>query len=147
MHLAVWHLWVILGLVLLIAEIFTTGFLVALFGLACVVPAVLSVLGIGFAGQLLGYAVANAVLLVAVRPVCVRYLHKESDAVPTNVDGLVGREGVVVEAISAEARSGRVKIGGEEWKAICPSDDRVAVGARVCVRAVSGCTVEVDRIY
>ncbi len=146
MQLAVWHVWVILGLVLLIAEIFTTGFLVALFGLACAVPAVLSVFGFDMIGQLVGFAAATAVLLIAVRPLCMRFLHREDDAVPTNVDGMVGKEGVVIEAISTDARTGRVKLGGEEWKAVCPFDDLVPVGALVCVRAISGCTVEVDRI-
>ena len=147
MHLAAWHLWIILGLVLLIVEIFTTGFLVALFGVACAVPAILSVSGVGFTGQLLGFAVATAVLLIAVRPLCLRFLHKEGSAVPTNVDGMIGREGVVLERISAADRTGRVKIGGEEWKAVCPFTDDVPAGARVCVRAVSGCTVEVDQVY
>ncbi|MBX7254829.1 MAG: NfeD family protein [Candidatus Hydrogenedentes bacterium] len=146
MHLAMWHLWIILGLVLLITEIFTTGFLVSLFGVACAVPAVLSVSGVGLAGQLLGFVVASAVLLFAVRPICVRLLHREGDASQTNVDGLVGREGVVVEAISSSAHTGRVKIGGEDWKAVSPFTDEVPLGARVCVRAITGCTVEVDRV-
>ncbi|HEY31627.1 MAG TPA: NfeD family protein [Dehalococcoidia bacterium] len=60
----------------------------------------------------------------------------------TNVDAIIGREGVVVKSI-AKNSSGRVRVGSEEWLASAEED--FDEGAEVVVTAVRGATLIVTK--
>jgi membrane protein implicated in regulation of membrane protease activity len=62
--------------------------------------------------------------------------------VPTNVDALMGRTGMVVETIGPE-QPGRVRIDGEEWRARLASDDlgQIEEGRTVLVGNIDGVTL------
>ena len=60
----------------------------------------------------------------------------------TNVDAIIGREGVVIEGI-AKNSPGRVKVGNEEWLASAEED--FAEGVEVIVTAVRGATLIVTK--
>ena len=95
-----WHLWIILGVIFLIIEIFTPGFIVATFGLGCFVAAIPAYLDAHFLWQLLAFSVATVIFFLTVRPLYLKYLYPKDKQIPTNVDALVGQIGIVLEPIS-----------------------------------------------
>lgn len=133
-----WYYWVIIGLVLIIAEMFTSGFVLAVFGLAGIAAGMLALMGLGTTVQLLGFVVITLVLFVAVRPLMLRHFAGEGGKVKTNVEALIDREGLVMERIDALAHTGRVKVGGEDWRAVTGDDAVIETGAKVKVLKVDG---------
>ena len=134
----VWHVWVIAGIALFIAEILIPGFLVACFGVGCLASAVLAALGLGAKWQLLGFSVATLVVYFAIRPLFLKHIYKKSSTVRTNVDALVGCVGVVTVAIDPDDHSGRVKVRGEDWRGVSPDGVAIAPGRKVEVLEVDG---------
>ena len=142
--LAAWQLWVIAGLVLLIIEIFTQGFVVAVFGVAFLIVAPFAYAQSSLNTQLLVFGVATAVMSLGIRPLVLRLIRESKTK--TNVDALVAKTGLVTEAIDHTMNSGRVRLGGEEWRAVTPDESKIGVGAKVVVKAVDGCKVVVEAV-
>ena len=62
------------------------------------------------------------------------------EPVMMNVHALVGQKGIVLQEI-ANYEDGRVKIGGETWKASIGGDKTLKKGDEIIVMEVSGATV------
>ncbi len=143
--LATWHLWVMAGILLWIIEIFTPGFVLGLFGAACLVTAPFAASGVPFRFQLIIFAAATATMALWIRPLALRLLHRRGAKVRTNADALVGRAGLVTEGIDRDRRTGQVRIGGETWSAAPVGEPRIEAGCRVVVRRIEGNRVVVER--
>jgi membrane protein implicated in regulation of membrane protease activity len=61
----------------------------------------------------------------------------------TNVDAIVGSQGIVLTSIRRSA-PGRVRIGGQEWRATADGD--IEEGAEIVVTAIRGVTVVVSGV-
>lgn len=146
MSFAMWHVWLIAGLVLLIAEIFTTGFAVGVFGIACFAAAIGAAFGLSFEVQLLCFGIASGTIALAIRPLVLRCFASSEVGSSTNVDALIGRSGFVTEEIDPKANTGRLKLAGEEWKAASFDETAIEAGSGVIVRRVEGCTLFVERL-
>ena len=72
------------------------------------------------------------------RPLIMKYARVEP--VMMNVHALVGQKGIVLQEI-ANYEDGRVKIGGETWKASIGDDKTLKKGDEIIVMEVSGATV------
>jgi membrane protein implicated in regulation of membrane protease activity len=142
--LEVWHLWVIAGLALFIIEIFTPGFVMGVFGVACLVVAPFAGKRASLNTQLLVFGIATAAMSLGIRPLIIRYLYRRESMNKTNVDALVGRTGLVTEAVDQALNRGRVRLGGEEWRAVTPDESKIEAGTKVIVKAVEGCKVVVE---
>jgi len=141
MEIEVWHLWVTLSLLLWIAEIYVPGFVIGVFATACLVVAPAAAASWSFKAQLLVFALAAAVTGAVIRPFVLRWCHGR-EAVPTNVHALIGVHGVVLQPVGDASSPGRVKIGGEVWRAVAfPADAPLETGSRVVVVAIEGCTL------
>lgn len=136
-----WHLWVIGGLILSIAEVFTPGFVLGLFGIACFGSALIAAAGMGLKTQLLTFGLFSILLAAFVRPLFLKYLDRRASDVKTNTDALIGQKGRVLQKIDPLNNTGRVKIGGEEWMAVTTDDQIVDEGCIVAVESVDGCKV------
>lgn len=140
-----YHYWLIVGIILLILEIFTSGFLLASFGFAALAAAMSAYFGAALTTQILIFAVAALVFFFAVRPLFLGFLKKFGQERRTGVEALIGQTGVVVEAIDNDQGKGRVKIGGEDWRARLVDGGQLESGARVVVSGVEGATVFVQQ--
>jgi membrane protein implicated in regulation of membrane protease activity len=141
-----WHLWVIAAIILFIVEIYTPGFILASIGVACLASAAAALFGGGIYVQLITFSIANLVLFFALRPLFMKFLQsRNSTQVKTNVDALIGRIVTVVETIDNSANSGRVIIGGENWRAKSIDNTVFEAGTSVKIVSVSGATVCVKR--
>jgi len=140
----VWHMWVIAGIVLWIIEIFTPGFVIGVFATACFVVVPFASSGMSLNFQLLVFGLSTGVMAFAVRPLILKYLYSREARIKTNVDALVGKSCAVIEAIDHLSGSGRVKVGGEVWRAVTPDESKVDIGQKVIIRGVEGCKVVVE---
>jgi membrane protein implicated in regulation of membrane protease activity len=99
--------------------------------------------GAGAVWQLAGFAIFNAVLLILVRPIAQRALYHRSDTRPTNAHALIGQTGIVVEPIPAPHQPGRVKLGGEEWRALSADGTPVSENTLVEIIHIDSATLTV----
>jgi membrane protein implicated in regulation of membrane protease activity len=136
-----WLIWLVLAVVLGLAETFTLTAALGVLGVAALVPALLAALGLPLAVQLGLFAVAATLGVILVRPVALRHL-REPQSVRFGIEALVGKRAYVVREVSD--RDGLVRIDGDEWTARAFDETTVIpVGATVDVMRISGTTAYV----
>jgi membrane protein implicated in regulation of membrane protease activity len=131
-----WVIWLVIAVVLGVAEAFTTTAALGVLGGAALVPALLAAIGTPLPVQLVTFAVAATAGLVLVRPVALRHM-RQPQLERFGIEALVGRRAYVLREVTD--RDGLVRIDGEEWTA--RSFDEVTVipvGAAVDVMRISG---------
>ncbi|MGI5214805.1 NfeD family protein [Plantactinospora sp. CA-290183] len=139
-------LWIVLGVVLVVAEIFTTTLFLVMFGIGAFAAAGAAALGAPFAIQALVFAGVSAATLLLARPTIRR--HQQSALVsgeqPFGVEAIAGSTALVLDRVDADG--GMVKIDGEMWGARSYDATQVFVpGERVRVIEVKGVTALVWR--
>lgn len=135
-----WLIWLSAGIILAILEVFTPGFFIVGIGVSLAITALFSALGLPFWVQLLVCGVMILIFFLLVRPLVMKIPH--SDSKKTGTAALMGEEGIVVETIT-RIEGGRVKVGGEVWKA--KSDETIEKDSLVIVTGVEGVTLNVRR--
>ncbi|TWP50501.1 NfeD family protein [Lentzea tibetensis] len=131
-----WLIWLVVALVLAIAEILTLTAVLGLFAVAALVTAGTAAIGVPVAGQLIAFAVVSAAGVVLVRPWAHRAM-LEPRLERFGIDALVGSSAHVLQEVSGHA--GLVRIGGEEWSARAYDDSIVIpAGATVDVLQING---------
>ena len=133
-----WVIWVVVAVVLLIAEATTSAFVAIYFGLAAIAAAAIAAAGLApRAADRVRRALGGG---PHAHPARAQARRRAGPAIRTGVDAMQGRVGVVTRAI-AELEPGQVKIGGEMWTARCFYDEEpIAAGSRVEVVKVEGVT-------
>jgi membrane protein implicated in regulation of membrane protease activity len=135
-----WAIWIVVAVVALAVEASTTAFFTVYFGAAALVVALLAVLGVPAALQIAAFAGISVVGLLLTRPWLLRVAGDRSPLVPTGVDAMRGRIGVVTGAIG-ELDSGTVKVDGETWTARSYFErEEIAEGTRIEVVEIRGVT-------
>jgi membrane protein implicated in regulation of membrane protease activity len=135
-------LWLIGGVLLLIAELIAPGFFLMFIGAAAIATgAAALLLPIGVALQLALFAVLAIVVsrVGGKRANAMRYDFTTHPMLNEPVGRLLGRVVVVVEAV--DAHSGRVRVGDGEWSA---RGGPAAVGERVRIVDVEGNCLKVE---
>ena len=140
-----WQMWAVIAVLCLILELTAGDFFILSFSIGAVCAAVCAVMGGGFYWQLASFALFTLISLFMVRPIALRYLHRNDEHRVSNADALIGRRGKVVEAIEGNG-FGRVAIDGDVWKAQTADDTPIPVGEYVTVvgRESIIITVELD---
>jgi len=134
-----WVVWVVIAVVLLIAEATTSAFVAIYFGLAALVTAAVAAAGLGAPAQLIAFIALSVGSMLATRPALKRAAGK-GGGIRTGVDAMQGRVGVVTRPIG-ELEPGQVKVGGETWTARSFYDgESIPEGARIEVVRVEGVT-------
>ena len=95
--------WLIALVVLLVIEAATLGLATIWFAGGALIALIAAMCGAGFVIQMVCFLVVSLILLIFTRPVAVRFLNK--DTLKTNVDRVIGMEGIVAEEISWTART------------------------------------------
>ena len=129
--------WLIALVVFLVIEPATLGLATIWFAGGALVALIAAMCGAGIVIQIVLFLVVSLVLLFFTRPLAVRFLNK--DTLKTNVDRVVGMEGVVTEEISNLAGTGKVSLGGNMWTARTENEGgTIPVDAVVTVLRVEG---------
>ena len=142
-----WH-WLILGMGLIIAELFIPSFTIFWFGLGALVVAGGLFLApqLSLTGQLLLWALASA-LFTWLWFRLIRPRMKDRTKAGISREAVVGESGRVIRAPEADRR-GMVRfatplLGADEWSFIC--EQSVQPGDRIFVRDISGNTLIVEK--
>src|SRR6267143_5414128 len=120
----IWIFWTVLGAILVIAEVFTTGFVLLWFGIGALAAGFAGLVGIhSITLQFLIFAVVSIGLTAASRTIFVNYFSREKsgDSLRTGVDSLPGKIGPVVSSSRGAMQEGAVKVFGSTWTAY-PAD-------------------------
>lgn len=139
------YLWLIVGLVLLLAEMLTGGFVFLWLGVAGLAAALVAGIGFGWIGQVSTFLIVSFLLIAASRTIFQDFFMKGA-GVPTNVAALIGRRAKVVQEIDPQKGTGEVKVDGDIWQATTQEGQRIPAGVEVEIEAVKGATLIVQPI-
>ena len=145
-----WVLWCILGAILIVAEIFTSGFVLLWFGIGALVAAFAGLVGLdSLAIQFMIFAVVSIGLTAASRTIFINYFSREKSgsSLRSGVESMPGKIGTVVSSSKGALNEGAVKVFGSTWTAYpAPGEPPLEAGERVCVESVEGASIYVKRI-
>ncbi|MCM0676665.1 NfeD family protein [Micromonospora phytophila] len=139
-------LWIVLGVVLAVAEIFTTTLFLIMFAAGAFAAAGAAALGAPVGVQAIVFAVVSVLTVLGVRPTLRRHRRSALDSGerPFGVEAIEGSTALVLERV--DTGQGMVKIDGELWQARSYDAAQVfAPGERVQVIQVRGATALVWR--
>ena len=135
--------WLVVGVALLLAEVFTLTVVLGMLGIAALVAAAVAAGGLGAVAQALAFAGTSTALLAFARPPVQRLLSRgggDLDGHRTDARALTGATAMVVERVSDD--SGQVRLNGELWRARPYAGTApVEAGLPVSVAAVDGATL------
>lgn len=145
-----WIFWAILGAVLVVAEIFTTGFVLLWFGIGALAAGLAGFLGVhSIIAQFLIFAIVSVALTAASRTIFVNYFSREKSGgdLKSGVEALPGKIGTVVSSSRGALNEGAVKVYGSTWTAYPDAgEEPLDAGDRVEVTRVQGASIFVKRI-
>ncbi|MEU4569562.1 NfeD family protein [Micromonospora sp. NPDC023956] len=134
-------LWIVLGVVLAVAEIFTATLFLIMFAVGAFAAAGAAALGAPVAIQAVVFAAVSALTVLAARPTIRKHRRSttEDGGQAFGVEALEGATALVLEQVDTD--SGLVKIDGELWSARPYDATQVFTpGQRVQVIQVRGAT-------
>jgi membrane protein implicated in regulation of membrane protease activity len=137
-----WVFWLGLILLFVIIEMFTLEFTFLMLAVGSVAGLASGLLGTPWYLQIVIAAVVSVLLILLLRPPLLRRLKRGADPAKSNVDALLGLDGVVVSTVTTLA--GQVKLAnGDIWTARLAAGVAVTDlvrGERVEVAAIDGAT-------
>ena len=138
-----WQIWAVIAIVCLILELSSGDFFIICFSIGAVFAIISAVCGLSIYWQIFIFAIFSLLSVIFIRPIALRYLHKNDPNRASNADALLGRTGKVTEAIKT-GDSGYVQIDGDLWRAV--SDTEIAVGTSVRVIGRESTIITVEQL-
>jgi membrane protein implicated in regulation of membrane protease activity len=138
-----WMIWVGIGLICMIIEIFTPGFLFMSFGIGAIITGLFSILNISVPVQIVIFIIVTFVIFLFMRKISKKLMPVNTEE--TNIFALKQKTGTVVKEILPDSR-GYVKVGGEEWSAVSEQNVKIEAGNKVIVSAVEGNKLVVNKV-
>lgn len=86
----------------------------------------------------------SVILLASLRPLLRKYFTPKIEK--TNVDSVVGKQGIVIASVDNIQGSGRIKLGGMEWSARSTDGQPIEEGTQVRVDRIEGVKAYVTAI-
>ena len=137
--------WMILGFILLIAEMFTASFFIMWFGVSALFTALVSWLWIdSFTLQLVIFAVVSFLLVLFTRKLANKMSGEPSRKITQ--DEIIGKTGIVTETILSDNSKGLVKMNGQEWRAVSEKGNEIEKGKKVVVKRLYGVKIYVEEL-
>ena len=131
MILLAWHIWIIIALLFFIIEVFFPTFLAACIGIGCIAAGIPSYFNYSLEIQILIFCAGVLISFFGARPAMLKYAHRKSRDVKTNVDALTGKIGKVIVTIDNSKNEGRVVVEGDNWRAETENDYLINEGEKV----------------
>ena len=140
----IWILWLVFGVLLIIAEIFTLGFVLFWFGIGALGAAIAAYFGLGIVSQFLIFAGLSTIFTIMSKTIFENYYPHRDEENKTGIETLPGRVGTVTVPSKGALKEARVKVFGSSWKAL-PADDvsTFEEGDKVEVVRVEGSSIYV----
>lgn len=136
-----WYIW--LGIVILLAliEVMTINLTTIWFVISGLLALFLSFVVDNFLIQFAIFVLLGVLLLATTRTLLQRYL--SSPPFKSNVDRIIGMEGIVTEEIKKNS-PGEIKVDGKKWTAI--ADKKIKVDSTVVVLSIDGVKLKVKEV-
>ena len=135
--------WLVIAVVLGIFEAATVALVSIWFAIGAVAAMVPAYFNAPFWVQILVFILVSALCFVFTRPFFKKIIRVNKQ--PTNVDRLVGQEGVATYDIENIECRGKVFISGLTWSARSETGELIPQGAVVTVKKIEGATLVVKR--
>ena len=144
-----WLIWLILAAVFIVAEVFTTGFVLLWFGVGAAVAALLALLGVqSLTLQVFVFLAVASLLVVASRTIFEQFFMRTSSGrdLKTGVAQMIGQSATVTEASRGTLNEAAVRAYGSVWTALpLPGEAPLQEGETVLIERLEGNTVYVRR--
>ncbi|MCK9557202.1 MAG: NfeD family protein [Candidatus Cloacimonetes bacterium] len=138
MVLLAWHIWMILGIILIIIEIFDPAFFFVSLGIGAIVTGLFALLPFVQSSillQIMLFAIFSFIAFLLMRKLGKKVLAHPGKE--TNVYALKGKFGHIVTPIPPDGK-GYVKVGGEEWVAVTEGHLPIDAGEKVLITGIDG---------
>jgi membrane protein implicated in regulation of membrane protease activity len=131
-----WQIYLVIGILLAIFEIFVPGFVLFPVGVAFMLTAAVAFFVSGLVVQLAALSVSLVLVFIVSR----KYFRADRNGggLKTNVDRLIGQSVLVEETIDNNSRVGSVRVEGEVWRARSAHGNTIPMGSRVVIRELDG---------
>lgn len=133
MSLAV--MWLLLIIVLVVVEILTVAFVSIWFIFGAIASMFLSFVVNNLTIQIAVFLFVSIISLIFFRPFALKYAQPKARS---NIDALIGAEGIVTEAVDYIENKGKIKVMGHEWSVISEDKKNIDIGKKVIILDVSG---------
>ncbi|NPU99917.1 MAG: NfeD family protein [Brevinematales bacterium] len=137
-----WYIWMIIGVALIVIEIFTPGFFMLLPGVAGVVAGVVAIWVPSLAIQITVFILLSAALIIFLRPFVLKMTGKNQQE--TNADGMIGKVVLVTEDIDNKTDKGYIKYYSDHFPARSESGTSFVKGEMVRIVRMDGIKVYVE---
>lgn len=133
-----WYVWLIAAIIFCAAEILYNGFFIMWFAIGSIAALITSFLTSNLVIQTIVFLIVSLVLLISLtKRVTQKFSNK--DVIQTNINGLIGKKGIVIETIGKNnLEPGLVKLDGETWSATSLDNEMIEKGASVEVHDIKG---------
>ena len=133
--------WLVLFVVLALFELATVNLVSIWFSLGALIATFVSLATDNLMIHLAVFTISSILLLLLTKPFVKKM--KKREGVPTNLDMVIGKTGVVTEKIEKDG-IGEVKVLGKKWSAY--SDKEVEENSKVKVLSINGVKLKVEEI-
>ena len=129
--------WLVVFVALVGIEVGTMALTTIWFAGGALVAFITGILGFGMVVQVIVFIVVSLVLLIATRPIAVKFFNQERQK--TNAESLIGQQALVLEDIDTLQSKGRVEVNGQEWSAKTDDlDGKIAKNTVVVIEGIQG---------
>ena len=139
------HLWIIFGILLIIIEIFTPGFVLASFGIGAFASGLAAYFDYGTTIQLIAFSIVTIIIFFGIRPMFIQYFHKAENEHKTGISAYIGKEFQVTEEINNSTNAGRVQIGSESQRAKSIDGATIKESEIITIEKIEGSTLFVSQ--
>ena len=137
-------LWLVLMVVFILIEVSTVSMVSTWFAAGALAALIASLCQAPLWLQVALFVVVSAVMLLALRPLARKYFTPR--LTKTNLDAVIGSEGLVTERVDNVKSSGRVKLAYMEWSARSSTGEILEEGTRIRVDRIEGVKVFVTSV-
>ena len=129
-------IWLVLMIAFLMVEAQSVTMVSLWFGAGALAALIAALCGAEFWLQAVIFFVVSIALLACLRPLVRKYFTPK--ITKTNVDSVIGSEGLVTAEINNVTAQGQVKLGAMEWTARSTSGEIIPAGTLVKVDKIEG---------
>lgn len=136
-------LWIVVMIATIVIEAATMGLTTIWFSGGALIALIVEMLNGSVYLQILAFLVISLFLLCFTRPLAVKYFNRERTR--TNLDGLIGKQAVVIVSVHNLNETGRVVVEGKEWMARSTDVSRTfEEGEIVRIQSIQGVKLMVE---
>ncbi|MBP5448593.1 MAG: NfeD family protein [Spirochaetales bacterium] len=142
----IWIMWIAVGVMLIIGEIFTVSFYLCLIGVSCLIAgffAFFMPLTLAFIPVII-FLISVILLVVFLRPLCLKMLYNRN-APKSGIDSMIGKIVTAESEISSET-NGTVKIYSDLWQARTEDGSVIKAGEKAKIIKIDGNTLVVEAV-